>query len=129
MTELLTACYRRWVPSAGQPVVLSLTTPRDLPEAKTWPVLHVGTPRWSYFRAPYHEFDAAYVAQLERFGPAKIARALHAIARETEAKRLILCCWEDANPEITCHRRLFARWWLLATGEEIPELDPAQPGR
>lgn len=122
MTEIVTTSFREYRPDMGQPVSIALTVPRDMPEAKEWPTCWVLTPRWSYFHSPYAEYDAAFCAQLERFGVAKINRALHAIAREAGAERLVLCCWEPAGvAESRCHRRLAAAWWLYQTGEPWPE--------
>jgi hypothetical protein len=95
-----------------------------MPDAADWPVCRYLQPRWSYFRAEAAEFGAAYLGQLERFGVSRIARDLHQIARQNgDPERLVLVCHESKMPVTaeTCHRRLWADWWL-ATGEEVEEL-------
>jgi hypothetical protein len=122
VTQLLTACYSTWRPEHGQPVVISLMTPKWMPEAATWPQCHLVMPRWSYFKAEPDEWDRQYFAQLDRFGPEKIARVLERIAREHQADRLVLLCWE--RPGARCHRRLLADWLLAKTGELAEEITP-----
>jgi hypothetical protein len=121
VTFLRTSSYAAWRPEFGAPVVTSLTTPKWLPEAKTWPKLWPATPRWSYFHAS--DFDRHYIAQLERYGARQIARRLAEIARSgfaEPADRLVLMCWEVNQAD--CHRGVFARWWLETTGEKIEEV-------
>jgi Protein of unknown function, DUF488 len=123
MTTLYTVSYRAWTPGLGQLVVTSLGLPKWLlPEARTWPRCWPLTPRSSYFDAPDDEFERAYVAQLERHGPRRIAQELAAIARETGAETLLLACFEPRREE--CHRSLAASWWMARTGERIPEITP-----
>lgn len=122
--ELLTASYRAWRPGAGSPVSISLSTPRWLPEAAQWPRLWEATPRWGYFHSPPEEFEAAYLSQLQRYGPQAISRSLARIAREAylaPSDRLVLCCYE-ADPA-QCHRQQFANWLLVTTGERCIEID------
>jgi hypothetical protein len=79
-------------------------------------------PRWRYFKAEPAEFDREYICQLDRLGPAKIARALEAIATEAKADSLVLLCFEASGAPEDCHRGLWARWWL-ATGELVREIE------
>ena len=121
--QLYTSSYAAWRPEFGAPVVTSLTTPKWLPEAATWPKLWPATPRWAYFRA--EDFDRHYVAQLERYGARQIARRLAEIARSgfaEPADRLVLLCWEFSGAPEQCHRGLFREWWLAQTGEPINEI-------
>ena len=75
------------------------------------------------FRAGADAYAAAFLAQLDRYGPRRIARRLREITRQTGAQRLVLCCFEPADvAEMACHRRLWAAWWLHQTGERVPEL-------
>jgi Protein of unknown function, DUF488 len=123
MTTLFTSSFVRWRPEHGQPVSIALRRPtRLIPETATWPQCWPVTPRWSYFRAPHAEFDEAYVAQLDRYGAAYIAKALQQIARQTGAERLVLCCYEPRPG--ACHRGLLSAWVLLGTGEKIEEVTP-----
>jgi hypothetical protein len=121
--DVLTASYASWRPGCGSPVSISLSTPRWLPAAADWPRCWLLTPRWAYFHAEPGEFERAYLAQLARYGPERISRCLARIAREAyqaPSQRLVLCCWETdwAN----CHRRQFAEWLLVTTGELVTEL-------
>jgi len=121
VTALVTTCYRAFREVMGQPVVISLGTPKWLSEAGDWPRCWLLTPRWSYWRAEWPEpFSGHYLAQLERHGPQKIARVLEQIAREHQAERLALLCHEGDVEQ--CHRGLFASWLLERTGELCPEL-------
>jgi hypothetical protein len=72
-------------------------------------------------------FKLAYFKRLNSAGVRKIHNALKWF--EQKGKDVILCCFEDIRkPEETCHRRLFAEWWLYNTGEIIDELpDPTTP--
>jgi hypothetical protein len=79
----------------GQAVVTSRGLPRwRLAEAETWPRAWLLTPASSYFDAPDEEFERQYLAQLDRHGPAKIARLLERIATATSASSLLLLCHE-----------------------------------
>jgi rubrerythrin len=39
---------------------------------------------------------------------------------------MVLLCYENVVKGERCHRRMFAAWWEKRTGEEVPELAPAQ---
>jgi Protein of unknown function, DUF488 len=121
MTELYTSSYRAFRPEMGQPVVTSLGLPRWRPEAEQWPRCWLLTPTSALFAEPDEQvFAAGYVARLERFGVAKIAAALHKIARERQASALVLLCHE--GDPARCHRGQFADWWIRTTGEAVDEL-------
>jgi hypothetical protein len=107
----------------GSPVVISLTTPRWLPQSTEWPRCWLLTPRWHYFGAESAEFERAYLAQLTAAGPERISRTLGWIAREAfqePSERLCLLCFE-ADPA-QCHRQQFANWLLVTTGELVTEI-------
>jgi hypothetical protein len=121
VTTLHTCSWQTYRPELGQPVRTSLGKPRWLlPEAASWPVCWEATPRGHYFGAPAEVFEDCYVDQLERYGTRRIAKRLAAIARETGAETLLLCCFEPLPSQ--CHRGTFSRWWLLRTGERISEV-------
>lgn len=122
MTELFTASYSRWRPELGQPVRASLGVPRWIPDAKTWPRCWAITPRYSYWRSP--DWEDQYVAQLRRYGAAHIARELETIAREHQAERILIMCFEVSPAD--CHRGAFAAFWLAETGELITEITPVE---
>ena len=118
--QLFTASYAAWRPEHGQPVATSLLLPRWLPEAESWPRCWLLTPTWKLFKAGGEEFARGFEERLDRFGPQRIARALHAIAAEHQADRLVLLCFEaNAN---NCHRRQVADWLLSRTGERVTEV-------
>lgn len=69
------------------------------------------------------EFEAAYRAQLDGFGVAKIRAALEDVAAAFGAAGVVLLCFEDLHdPAEWCHRTIFAAWWREHTGEEVVEL-------
>jgi hypothetical protein len=102
----------------GQPVRISLGVPKfkvswQLPPECLWEL----TPRGRYFHAEPAEFAREYLAQLDRYGTAR----LHSIfTRLATGDRLLLLCFERNSAD--CHRRLFSQWWLEQTGEAIPEI-------
>jgi hypothetical protein len=105
----------------GQPVRTSLGKPRWLlPEAASWPAVTEIMPRGWYLHAHPEAFEDAYLDQLERAGPARIARRLAAITRQTGAGTLLLACFEPLPS--SCHRGLFSAWWFESTGERIAEI-------
>jgi hypothetical protein len=125
--RLLTASYGAWRPELGTPVVASLVVPvKRIPESAEWARCWDITPRWSYWRSQWpDEFAEHYLAQLERYGTRRIAGYLSRIARERQAERLVLLCYEPIAA--ACHRSLFAAWWLHNVGEVITEV--MQAGR
>lgn len=113
--------YRAWRPGFEDLAVrASLGVPRWIGEAADWPYLHELAPRGHYFHAEPDEFDAAYLAQLERYGARHIARRFAEIAHGTGAGLIAVCCFEAERNE--CHRGLFADWWLTTTGEVVTEI-------
>jgi hypothetical protein len=124
MTDVFTSSYRAYAPSMGQPVVCSLTRPKDeiwQHAPACWPL----TPRWDYFRKP--DAGARFEAQLARYGAQEIAKALHQIAAEHQAANLVLLCWETDWGTVEapkCHRLRIARFMLEETGWLIRELGP-----
>jgi hypothetical protein len=123
VTILLTCSYRAFRPEFGTPVVASLQLPRWIPAAADWPQCTEIMPRWRYFRAG--DWEAQYRAQLARYGPRRIARRLEAIAREQDADRLVILCFEALPTK--CHRGLFAEWLLVTTGEAAEEAEAVVP--
>jgi hypothetical protein len=121
--QIVTASYRNWRPELGSPVVASLLVPKWLlPEGASWPRLWAATPRWAYWKAEPDDFDRLFLAQLETYGPERIARQLAGISKASGSpERLCLLCWED-KPE-HCHRSTFAAWWLARVGEVVEEVN------
>lgn len=116
------------------------------PELRTGKYLAVrislGTPRWPLgysldFEMPdlmpfgllnkydtQEEFEPAYFARLNQKGTEKIKFEFEHLGRG--GKDIVLLCYEDIRkPDNWCHRRSFAKWWEMKTGQAIPELfDP-----
>jgi len=69
-------------------------------------------------------FDGFYVAALESYGVGVIRGRLEAMDRGSAGnKGLVLLCFEDIRDfGVRCHRRCFASWWELRTGEVVEEL-------
>lgn len=107
----------------------------------------VGKPRWPVgyewttcrWLAPFglrklkgEHFKSAYVAKLDKLGLKAIRQELEMISEAHGDKDLVLLCYEDLRkPGLTCHRAMFAEWWLRQTGDLVLELDtdmgPAPP--
>lgn len=88
----------------------------------SWPFVSLLQPAYAILRKglPPAEFEARYVAGLEEIGAAKIAAALRSVYLENGG--LVLLCFETADVERVCHRRMFARWWEKQTGTAVPEI-------
>jgi hypothetical protein len=121
MTTLSTCSYRLYREEMGQAVVISLSLPRGQlrTEAAKWPRLREATPQRDYLDADAAEFERRYLAQLDRYGPARIGAALELIARERRGQTLVLCCFEPVPAD--CHRSTFAGWLTATTGELVAE--------
>jgi len=70
-------------------------------------------------------FRKQYRKRLDSFGPTRIMALLEAIADAEGTEGVVLLCFCDLEKGY-CHRRLFAEWWEQSTGQEVPELAPAQ---
>ncbi|MEU0839451.1 hypothetical protein ABZ370_08265 [Streptomyces sp. NPDC005962] len=125
MLTLFTYRYQEFRPPQGVPVRITLGAPRfRLPYQLTHSVRELA-PRREYFSKGLPEFTAAYRADLDRLGAARIAARLREIAEAEGEHRLVLLCFEDLrDPAQWCHRRVFATWWKDATGDEVRELGP-----
>lgn len=129
MTITLATCsYGEFEPSMGAPVKTTVGHPRfklgytfagRLPEV---------TPDRSMLTLPQPEFRAAYFAKLDGIGLDGIAAAMAELAETVDHKRLVLLCFDRLDrPGVWCHRTLFAEWWGVLTGEQIPELGATAP--
>ncbi|MGW2320085.1 hypothetical protein [Streptomyces sp. NPDC001680] len=125
LLTLFTNRYQQFQPAQGVPVRITLGAPRfKLPYSLTHAVRELA-PRREYFTRPLLEFTAAYRADLDQLGPARIAERLREIVNAEQDHRLVLLCFEDlADPKLWCHRRVFAAWWKDVTGDEVRELGP-----
>jgi hypothetical protein len=125
LLTLFTNRYQQFQPTQGVPVRITLGAPRfKLP----YPLQHAVrelAPRREYFTEPLPEFTAAYRADLDKLGPARIAERLRTIENTERDHRLVLLCYEDLSDAAQwCHRRIFAAWWKDLTGDEVRELSP-----
>ncbi|MBY8884755.1 DUF488 domain-containing protein [Streptomyces sp. PTM05] len=125
MITLFTNRYQEYRTEQGVPVRITVGAPRfKLPYRLTHSVRELA-PRREYLSHPQPLFTTAYRADLERVGPARIAERLSRIAEAEQEHRLVLLCFEDlADPNLWCHRRIFAAWWRDVTGDTVRELGP-----
>lgn len=109
--------------------------------------ISIGTPKW---RLPYQlkgevkeimpwgmlkitdikAFRNLYYNALDKYGVNRIRESIDKY--KESGKIIVLLCYEDIRkgPEEWCHRRVFADWWELRTGEkieELPEVDEVMP--
>lgn len=68
------------------------------------------------------EFAPLYYEKLDSFGVENIDKQLRYY--ESFGKPVVLLCFEDVRKggNNWCHRLVFAKWWKVRTGEDIPEL-------
>ena len=122
--RLLTASYRAMrdrQPEGGvQGVRISIGRPWFWREACRWPIAAALAP-WGLMKIEDDdEFAARYMERLERHGVEAIQAQLDAIAAETDAHSLVMCCFEPVSSE--CHRDTWALWWREQTGRHVTEL-------
>ncbi|GHJ28618.1 hypothetical protein TPA0910_30510 [Streptomyces hygroscopicus subsp. sporocinereus] len=125
MITLFTNRYQTFQSSQGIPVRITLGAPRFKLAYSLTHVVRELAPRREYFSKPLPEFTSAYGTDLDRLGAAWIAARLQEISEAEKEHRLVLLCFEDlTDPAQWCHRRIFAKWWKDATGDEVRELGP-----
>lgn len=126
MPELATCSYGAHKPAMGQGVRITLGRPHR-PDQRRWPHVALLDPGYSYFRADAATFARKYRQHLDHVGVEAIRHALIRAADDTNADRLVLCCFERRiTGPADCHRRQFADWWLQLTGQRVPELDASR---
>jgi hypothetical protein len=110
----------------GQAVRISLGLPRFW---KTIPRLTELNPPRKYFDAKPWVFAPKYIEHLDSIGPDHIQEQIRELQYEfvelqhKSGTPLVLLCFEkNVRGPIDCHRRRFAEWWYLKTGEWVPEL-------
>jgi hypothetical protein len=70
------------------------------------------------------EFRTSYFGRMDAYGVDRIGRSLRRawhVANDPESG-LLLLCFEDVWAGQKCHRRDFADWWELRTGQVVHEL-------
>lgn len=103
-------------------VPICLWTPRWPLKYETTKPLRSLAPKQSYLRAPRDEYTKLYLDGLAALSVDYIHCLFEALPQD--GRPVALLCYEDLRkPELWCHRRLFADWWLSETGEDIPELE------
>lgn len=127
-TDLATCSFADYRPEMGRPIRISLARPKYRTSIESDDRLSALTPHPSYFRASPEEFDRRYLAQLDRVGVERLRRQFQAL---DDGRPLILLCFEwHPSSGADCHRRRFAEYWELHTGQIIPEIGgrPAMSG-
>ncbi|EME18477.1 hypothetical protein G419_16980 [Rhodococcus triatomae BKS 15-14] len=106
----------------GVPIRTSRGAPRGWQgELPAWAAVY---PTWPMRQiTDRDEFTRRYLARLDGYGVEHAAADLAAIADETNADTLILCCFEVSLSErIWCHRSVLAAWLSDRLGIDVPEL-------
>jgi hypothetical protein len=68
-------------------------------------------------------FVSTYVKRLDSFGVAWYKRRFASLLADHPDKTgVVLLCYEDLAAGERCHRRVFAEWWEINTGQQVPEL-------
>ncbi len=65
-----------------------------------------------------------YRDHLEQIGVDAVSSEAASISAAHKGKSLLLLCFENVEDlgEMSCHRRVFARWCTEKMGQEVPEL-------
>lgn len=113
---------------AFTPVAVSVGVPRNLTWARTMRCSEI-TP-WGLVGAKAREltpqeWEARYLARLERNGVEAITARLQTLYTSYGNHPLVLLCWEP-DPD-DCHRGMFARWWEQQTKQKVPEVEGLDP--
>lgn len=122
--ELATSRYRDFDKRMGVPVRITLGRPRMLLAYDLLEEIRLLAPTPSEFKLRGDEFDKVYVARLEKIGVVRLRSIFEEMSERHGGRRLVLLCFENTLQGELCHRRMFARWWLDQTGEEVREIDP-----
>ena len=108
-----------------QAVPICLWLPKYKPPYPLQPTIRPLAPKANYLRAPRPIYNDRYLGQLQALGAEKIGELL-AKASQDERPMALLCYEDLRKPDMWCHRRLFADWYLGQTGQDIPELAEMQ---
>jgi hypothetical protein len=110
-------------PLSFTPVRLSWGLPKFIGGADRLPACdELFVPGWTLRERDHGKSERAYLGQLCRVGTEAIGARLDEIAAEHGGKPLVLCCFEKAGGDASCHRWWFAEWWMQQTGVVVPEI-------
>lgn len=127
---MLTSYYRSPLldPARHHLVRTSVGPPRFCPHRMD-ASLEILYPDKAWLTLKKRAYTTRYRAMLERVGVVPIRTALAELQRQAGNREVVFLCFESLTPVLVldgqfCHRRIFADWWFINTGEEIPELRP-----
>lgn len=104
------------------PLGCSVGVPRSLPWARSLRATEItpyGLVGAKARELTPDEWEARYLARLDRHGVAAIQHRLQEVFVTYGERPIVLLCWE-AQP-VDCHRGMFAHWWEEQTGQHVPE--------
>ena len=125
MPHLFTCSFGEFRPSMGVPVRTSNGHPRWRLNYKVEHVCRDLMPEREWMDLPAADFDTRYTTRLEQIGVAELSTQFDAIASAANHDNLVLLCFESLAKRDACHRRTFAEWWTVQTGQTVPELGQA----
>lgn len=105
------------------PIQISLGSPKFKLQYTVNGKMLMLAPQYSLLRENNKiEYQRKYIERLEHIGVDRIKDALSSFSQE--GKEIVLLCFEDVTKDGNwCHRRMFADWYELKTGEKIDELE------
>jgi len=121
--ELATCRYQRFHPTLGAPIRTTVGAPRWKLPYEIAEHFKLITPPREILKFGREAYVERYLDMLEALGVERIRDETIEIADRLKASTLVFLCFEDlTNPDVFCHRRLFADWWTEKTGETVPEV-------
>lgn len=93
----------------------------SLPYELSGNIIELAPPGYLFNEYDRKKFTVKYFQHLDRVGFNNIVKRLENMGYG-QVEKMILLCFEDIrNPELWCHREVFAEWWEQKTGEKIEE--------
>jgi hypothetical protein len=132
--RLATCSYRAFRPEFGHALRITRFPPRwKLPYELAGSVM-ILDPTWQDWKLAKGGGSAAtfvdsYTARIDTLGANTIETALESLGL---SGTLVLLCFESLagipseEQRFICHRRAFADWWMVQTGDPVPELRLAE---
>ncbi|HUY98591.1 MAG TPA: hypothetical protein VMW47_13420 [Verrucomicrobiae bacterium] len=125
--RLATCSYQAFGPEMGAAVRITRGAPRwRLPYQIAGTIPELAPTAHEFGIKDGAEFTAAYQERLSELGVDRITELLKVAVPHA---RIVLCCFEtlgavapDVPQTYLCHRRGFAEWWEVQTGDVVPEL-------